>query len=160
VLLPNRNALRRNRKSCETFYYCDIPKGTIFRDTLGDDSDDDDDGDNNDDDGDNDEDNDDDDDNGDEAAIFLLKQSKISSAIVTIKSDYKNETRHELLCCKYRNGNCCAEIENKCCPADYQCCPPNNCCSNSDTCIDGKCSNSSGKPSERVPAELIFPKIV
>ena len=36
VLLPNRNALRRNRKSCETFYYCDIPKGTIFRDTLGD----------------------------------------------------------------------------------------------------------------------------
>jgi hypothetical protein len=47
VLLPNRNALRRNRKSCETFYYCDIPKGTIFRDTLGDD------GNNGDDDGDN-----------------------------------------------------------------------------------------------------------
>jgi hypothetical protein len=41
VLLPNRNALRRNRKSCETFYYCDIPKGTIFRDTLGDDGSDD-----------------------------------------------------------------------------------------------------------------------
>jgi hypothetical protein len=36
VLLPNRNALRRKRKSCETFYYCDIPKGTIFRDMLDD----------------------------------------------------------------------------------------------------------------------------